>query len=138
MPASEEGGNPLTDSAAVNVVLSLLRIADHPGDTVARFHVAHSPLGAAIGLEDYRDDAAARRVSLQVRQSLVQHGYGATIQGWTQSLARHLQPPRAEPFGAIGRNGVRLQCHGHASRGRIRRLRRKRRESPIPFRRMSA
>ena len=89
VPASEEGGNPLTDSAAVNVVLSLLRIADHPGDTVARFHVAHSPLGAAVGLEDYRDDAAARRVSLQVRQSLVQHGYGATIQGWTQSLAGH-------------------------------------------------
>ncbi len=89
VPASEEGGNPLTDSAAVNVVLSLLRIADHPGDTVSRFHVAHSPLGATAGLEDYRDDAAARRVSLQVRQALVQHGYGATIQGWTRALAPH-------------------------------------------------
>ncbi len=89
VPASEEGGNPLTDSAAVNVVLSLLRIADHPGDTVARFHVANSPLGAVVGLDDYRDDAAARDVSLQVRQSLVQQGYGATIQGWTQALARH-------------------------------------------------
>lgn len=89
VPASEEGGNPLTDSAAVNVVLSLLRIADHPGDTVARFHVAHSPLGTAVGLEDYRDAAAARRVSLQVRQSLLQQGYGATIQAWTRALAPH-------------------------------------------------
>ena len=49
VPASEEGGNPLTDSAAVNVVLSALRLADHPGDTVARFHLANSPLGPALG-----------------------------------------------------------------------------------------
>ncbi len=89
VPASEEGGNPLTDSAAVNVALSLLRIADHPGDTVARFHVAHSPLGAVVGLDDYRDDAAARQVSLEIRRTLVQLGYGATIQGWTQALAPH-------------------------------------------------
>ena len=49
--ASEEGGNPLTDSTAVQVILSLLRLADHPGDTIARFHVAQSPLAAHI---DYR------------------------------------------------------------------------------------
>jgi ATP-dependent helicase/nuclease subunit A len=42
--ASEEGGNPLTDSAAVLIVLSALRMADHPADTVACFHLAHSPL----------------------------------------------------------------------------------------------
>ncbi|HVW03038.1 MAG TPA: UvrD-helicase domain-containing protein, partial [Planctomycetaceae bacterium] len=45
LTASEEGGNPLTDSAAVQYLLSLLTIADHPGDKVARYHVARSPLG---------------------------------------------------------------------------------------------
>jgi len=30
---------------AVQLILSLLRLVDHPGDTVARFHVATSPLG---------------------------------------------------------------------------------------------
>jgi len=87
--ASEEGGNPLSDSAAVTVVLSALRLADHPGDTVARFHLANSPLAAAVDGADYRDDAAARRVSRQVRQTLMQDGYGATIQAWTHTLAPH-------------------------------------------------
>ncbi|MEM7261215.1 MAG: UvrD-helicase domain-containing protein [Planctomycetota bacterium] len=44
IPASDEGGNPLTDSPAVAVVLSALRFAEFPGDTVAAFHVATSPL----------------------------------------------------------------------------------------------
>jgi ATP-dependent exoDNAse (exonuclease V) beta subunit len=87
--ASEEGGNPLTDSAAVMTVLSLLRMADHPGDTVARFHLAHSPLGRVIGLADHRDDAAARTAAQQVRQRLLREGYGASIYAWTESLAAH-------------------------------------------------
>jgi ATP-dependent exoDNAse (exonuclease V) beta subunit len=56
--ASEEGGNPLTDSVAVQCVLSLLRLGDHPGDTVAGFHVAHSPLGKRVGLEHHDDKPA--------------------------------------------------------------------------------
>ncbi len=85
--ASEEGGNPLTDSAAVELLLSLLTIADHPGDTIARFHVATSPLGEAIGLPAYEDEAAANRLSWQIRQSLATRGYGRTLYAWVQMLA---------------------------------------------------
>lgn len=42
--ASQEGGNPLTDSAAVGLILSLIHLADHPGDSVCAFHVQNSPL----------------------------------------------------------------------------------------------
>ena len=42
--ASQEGGNPLTDSAAVQLILSLVHLADHPGDTVAAYHIQTSPL----------------------------------------------------------------------------------------------
>ena len=108
VPASEEGGNPLADSAAVNVVLSALCLADHPGDTVARFHLAHSPLGPALGCSDYRDDSAATRVSLQVRQQLMQDGYGATIRGLDPDTRPAVQPSRAEPPGAVGRESIRL------------------------------
>jgi ATP-dependent helicase/nuclease subunit A len=87
VPASEEGGKQLTDSAAVHVVLSALRLADHPADTVARFHLANSPLGAALGCADYRDDSAARHASRVIRQRLMQDGYGATIQAWARTLA---------------------------------------------------
>ena len=85
--ASEEGGNPLTDSPAVAVVLALLTLADHPGDTVARFHVAHSPLGPIVGFENDRDDHAAGRLSLAARRSLMNHGYGPTIYGWAKALS---------------------------------------------------
>ncbi|MGQ4807029.1 RecBCD enzyme subunit RecB [Candidatus Entotheonellaceae bacterium PAL068K] len=84
--ASEEGGNPLTDSVAVQLILSLLRLADHPGDTVAGFHVAHSPLGGVVGLDHHDDKAAMQRVSLEVRQDLLAMGYGRTIYGWVRGL----------------------------------------------------
>ncbi len=42
--ASQEGGNPLTDSAAVELILSAIQLADHPGDRVAYFHLFSSPL----------------------------------------------------------------------------------------------
>jgi ATP-dependent exoDNAse (exonuclease V) beta subunit len=85
--ASEEGGNPLVDSAAVQLVLSLLAIADHPGDSIARFHVANSALGKIVGFTDYQDAPAARRLSSEIRRSLLERGYGATIRQWTRALA---------------------------------------------------
>jgi ATP-dependent exoDNAse (exonuclease V) beta subunit len=85
--ASEEGGNPLTDSPAVQLVLSLLSLADHPGDTVARFHVANSPLGEAVGLPQFDDDKAAGRLSHELRERLMTHGYGPTLYGWVRQLA---------------------------------------------------
>lgn len=84
--ASQEGGNPLTDSAAVQLVLSLLAMADHPGDTVARFHVARSPLGAAIGFADHSDDAMAQRLAAEIRTRLLDDGYGPTIYSWVKLI----------------------------------------------------
>src|SRR5690606_37429261 len=59
LPVSQEGGNPLTDAAPCEAVLALLRLADHPGDTIARYHVAETPLGRAVGFTDHTDVAAA-------------------------------------------------------------------------------
>ncbi|MBX9788789.1 MAG: UvrD-helicase domain-containing protein [Pirellulales bacterium] len=85
--ASEEGGNPLVDSVAVQTVLSLLRLADHPGDTTARFHVATSPLGTGVGFIDFRDAEAARRLSRAVREALLERGYGPVLYDWARLLA---------------------------------------------------
>ena len=92
IPASEEGGSSLVDSAAVEIVLSAIKLADHPGDSVARFHVSHSPLGKSFGLEPETDlnqkanIAAAHIAAANLRAQLVNEGYGATI----ESLARQL------------------------------------------------
>jgi ATP-dependent exoDNAse (exonuclease V) beta subunit len=87
VPASGEGGSPLTDTPPVNAILSLFQLADHPGDHAARYHVARTPLGALVELADWTDDAAARRLSTVVRRALVQSGYGPTLAGWVEGLA---------------------------------------------------
>lgn len=90
--ASEEGGSSLTDSAAVEIILSAITLADHPGDSIARFHVSHSPLADGFGLEpetdnNQKENAAAVRVgAAQLRAQLVSQGYGPTV----ESLARKL------------------------------------------------
>jgi ATP-dependent helicase/nuclease subunit A len=49
--ASGEGGNPLTDTPAVLVYLSLLQLIDHPDDSAAHFHLATSPFGDKLNPE---------------------------------------------------------------------------------------
>lgn len=79
LDASEEGGNPLTDSAAVQLVLSLLTLADHPGHTIARYHVASSPLGPAWNYLDHTDLARTQDLALSIRQRLLEAGYGGLV-----------------------------------------------------------
>ena len=86
IPASEEGGNPLVDSAAVQLVLSLLRLADHPADTVARFHLSQSPWGRRLGLDSHRSDDQAVRLSREVRRTLAEIGFGAGVLRWAGQL----------------------------------------------------
>ena len=83
---SEEGGTLITDSAAVQLLLSLLKIADHPGDRVARFHVATSPLAEIHQLGRWDDDTAAMTVSQHLRSRLLSDGYQSTLQRWVLQL----------------------------------------------------
>ncbi|GHT11751.1 DNA helicase [Planctomycetales bacterium] len=85
--ASEEGGVPLTDSNAVQFVLSAMKLADHPGDTAARYHLTLGPLGAYIGLTEYNDNLQAVTASKSIRHRLAQDGYGETIRSYQQVLA---------------------------------------------------
>ena len=89
-PASEEGGNPLTDSAAVLLICSALKLADHPGDTVAAFHVGHSDLAQDLGLDPNLDQRSPQylRAAATIRQQLLTRGYGQCIDHWSQRL-RH-------------------------------------------------
>lgn len=90
VPASQEGGNFLTDSAAVETILAAIQLADHPGDTVARFLISHSSLGKALGFEPESTQTRASNsklapsVAAKIRAQLIDHGYGPTV----ESLAR--------------------------------------------------
>ncbi len=89
VPASEEGGHPLTDSVAVRLLLSLLLLADHPGDQIARFHVATSPLGPAFQFGDFQNDSAAAQLAEFLRRRLLCDGYGPCLAAWSMLLADH-------------------------------------------------
>jgi ATP-dependent exoDNAse (exonuclease V) beta subunit len=69
---SEEGGNPLTDSAAVQHILSAMTLADHPGDKIAKFHLSCGKL--------------ADESSSQIRGDLVNDGYGLTVERLAKKL----------------------------------------------------
>jgi ATP-dependent helicase/nuclease subunit A len=98
VPASEEGGNPLTDSPAVMLVLSLFRIADHPSDTIARFHVAESALGEAISYKAWSSKDQTMALAAKVRHMLAERGYGDTLRHYAGLLEPHCD----------ARNGRRL------------------------------
>lgn len=85
--ASEEGGNPLTDSAAVQLLLSLFQLTDHPGDTIARFHVSQSPLKEILDLPSHDDDEGSHRFAQRMRAWLLQQGYGHVVHDLTRQLA---------------------------------------------------
>jgi ATP-dependent exoDNAse (exonuclease V) beta subunit len=86
--ASEEGATSLVDSPAVSTILALLRLADHPGDTLSAYQIAHSPLGEELGFPDFRDRSALNKVAADIRRILVSEGYGRTLTQWAKNLGR--------------------------------------------------
>lgn len=87
VPASGEGGNPLTDAESVLAFLSLLHLADYPEDSAAAFHLASTPLGPRVGL-DFDCGAAQRRAwSRAMRARLANEGLGALAEELAASVA---------------------------------------------------
>jgi ATP-dependent helicase/nuclease subunit A len=87
VPAAGRGGGSLTDAPAVNAILDLLRLADHPDDTVAAFNVARGPLGEAVAFTDEQAASRRRQVARLVRRMIFEDGYAPTIAAWTRDLA---------------------------------------------------
>ncbi|MFM8284948.1 MAG: UvrD-helicase domain-containing protein [Planctomycetaceae bacterium] len=82
--ASAEGGQPLSDSPAVELVLSVLSLVDHPSDTVARFHVGSSVLSGDFMLDGAGAVAASPPASFlaaleRTRRRLIDDGYAAVL-----------------------------------------------------------
>ncbi|GHT41569.1 hypothetical protein FACS189443_3520 [Planctomycetales bacterium] len=91
--ASGSGGNPLPmDSVAVRYIRSALILADHAGDSIARFHLANSPLAEHLGITDQNADSQAGAASEKLRGNLMNDGYGKVI----SELAEVLRPSCSE------------------------------------------
>ena len=66
------------DSPAVELILSMLKLADHPGDGVARFHLATRRLPRVLNLTTTTTTRRPTALSQQLRRQLLDDGYGAT------------------------------------------------------------
>ena len=85
--ASGEGGSALTDSEAVLAFVSLLHLADHPGDSAAAFHVASSRLGGVLDLAKDAGPERRHEVAREVRARLVAEGLGAFCAAMGRQIA---------------------------------------------------
>lgn len=91
VPAGGRGRGSLTDAPAVEAVLDLLQLADHPDDTVAAYHVANAPVAevcdAPADLADPSGRAARYRIARRLRRSLSDYGYADTLSRWLPALS---------------------------------------------------
>ncbi len=115
--ASEEGGNPLTDSAAVQLVVSLLQLADFPQDSAARYHLATSPWASTLRFENDRDEALAVGLSQRVRNQLADEGYGETIATWADQLRPFTNDREERRLGQLTQLALRYQRALESPRG---------------------
>ncbi len=94
--ASEEGGMPVSDSSAVLCLLALLRLADHPGDRIAAYQVASTPVRELPEVVEssfeWRSPAAAEELASRVRRRLAMDGYGPAVTEWVRLLEKELAP----------------------------------------------
>ncbi len=91
--ASGEGGNPLTDSDAVRIALSLLTLAEHPADSAAFFHVATSPLAECLETSFPADRKLAMErasaLSWETRRALSERGFGPYLSNLQRQVKEH-------------------------------------------------
>jgi ATP-dependent helicase/nuclease subunit A len=91
--ATGRGGNPLSDSVAVELMLSLLTFLDHPGHSLAGFHIWRSPLGRLVATdsraEDPVDHLALSEFAVQGRERLLEVGYARACREWMEPLLGH-------------------------------------------------
>ncbi|MBY0114069.1 MAG: UvrD-helicase domain-containing protein [Phycisphaerales bacterium] len=91
--AAEDRGFPLTAEPAVNAVLSLLQMIEHPGDSAAGYHVALTALGPIVGLRDPLSEAARRRCADALRSELAEYGLVALLRRVRLRLTASLPAP---------------------------------------------
>ncbi len=82
-----EGKTSILDSAAVALLLSVVRLGDHPGDEFAWQHLCMSPLRGVLG-SGRRDRSA---LCLDLLQRLQSEGFRGVVSHWTEILAAHCE-----------------------------------------------
>ena len=82
IPVTHEGQSSIKDNPVVAVLLSLVRVAAHPGDTLAASHIRMSPLASV-----FRERGiAVADASEHLLRDIHEHGFRGMIQSWGSAL----------------------------------------------------
>lgn len=90
LDVSSEGSGAVADDPAVEIILSALTFADHPGHSAAALHVSRSPLAELLGVPadlHARSAAEAARIANGLRRQILAKGYAGVVAEWAASLA---------------------------------------------------
>ncbi len=79
MPVVHEGNATIVDNPVVALLLSLLQLTAHPGDTFAQRHIQMSPLATSD----------LRPTTYDLRNLVHTHGFQAAVRHWGNILAQH-------------------------------------------------
>ncbi len=82
MPVVHEGNTTIVDNPVVALLLSLLQVASHPGDTFAWQHIQMSPLRKHPGVK-----AGPGAFALELSTLVHTHGFQAAVRHWGRMLA---------------------------------------------------
>jgi ATP-dependent exoDNAse (exonuclease V) beta subunit len=108
VPASAEGASTLAESQAVQLILAIFRLMDHPADTISAYHLAVSALGPQMGLQagpGWGDAASLQMLALKLRESVTLLGVGNFVEDWVLKLKACVSPAewqRLEQLVALG------------------------------------
>ena len=89
--SSEDGGNPLGNYSAVQLILSAISLIEHPENSVAEFHVSHSPLAEAFRCNANSDKTTfAVDASLEFRRRIAVEGFQSVLTSLVLVLEPHV------------------------------------------------
>ncbi|RMH53978.1 MAG: hypothetical protein D6679_14570 [Candidatus Hydrogenedentota bacterium] len=84
--AGGRGGTRLADDPAVTILLAALKLALHPGDTIAEFELASSPLKKFLGIRS-RGPETREKISRLFREEILRDGLAEFLFRWGRKLA---------------------------------------------------
>lgn len=88
---SEDGGNPLSNYSAVQLILSTLSLIEHPENSAAQYHVYHSPLAELFGTAKERStNLHTYAATLRFQQRIAEIGFQAVLAELVHALEPHV------------------------------------------------
>ena len=89
--SSEDGGNPLSNYSAVQLIITALSLIEHPENSISQFHISHSPLAHLFGFDSESPSVnTAYSASLGFRRRIAISGFESVLTSLVLALEPHV------------------------------------------------